>query len=191
MLLPEAHITTALLWRSVLIAAPVDVAVVCLLAWRIRTAMFRRLKWTLTATMAVFFAAVWAVLCCYIFWESVYRYVFPPWSRWLLPLAYGVGFGGAGWLSWWLALRLRGNSVVNFCVLVGLWGMAGHVWAVHRGLMVKPPMLQGASPEAAVVFSGFEFVFYAGVILTAAALVSRLREKFQPPGGSRAAGASH
>jgi hypothetical protein len=57
--------------------------------------------------------------------------------------------------------------------------------------MVKPPMLQGASPEAAVVFSGFEFVFYAGVILTAAALVSRLREKFQPPGGSRAAGASH
>ncbi len=38
----------------------------------------------------------------------------------------------------------------------------------------KPPMLLGAPPEAAVVFSAFEFVFYAGVILTIAKLLNWL-----------------
>ncbi len=190
MLLPNAHVTSAVLWRGVLIAAPIDIAFVCLLVWRIKAATFRRLQWPIAGTMAVFFAALWAVVACYLFWNSIYHYFFPAWSRWLLPLAYGLGFGCAGLMSWWLALRLPGHAVVNFCVLVGLWGMAGHVWAVHRGLMEKPPMLRGATPEAAVVFSGFEFVFYGGVILTIAALLSRLRERLQSPGRSRVADAS-
>lgn len=89
-------------------------------------------------------------------------------------------------LSWWLALRLPGKAVIDFCALVELWGMAAHVWAVHRGLMDKPPLLRGASPEAAVVFSGFEFVFYAGVILTVAALLSWARERFRQTNQNRA-----
>lgn len=189
MLLPEAHVTSTVLWRGVLIAAPVDVAFVGILAWRINTTTLRRLKWPIAATTAGFFAAVWAILGCYLYWESIYHYFFPAWSRWLLPFAYGLGFGVAGLLSWWLALRLPVRAVVNFCILVGLWGMTGHVWAVHRGLMDKPPMLRGASPAAAVVFSGFEFVFYAGLILTVATVLSRVRERFQSTGRARAAGA--
>lgn len=179
MLLSDIHVTSAVLWRSALIVAPVDVAFVSILAWWLGGAILRRLKWLIAGTTAAFFAVVWGVVACYLFWEPVYHYFFPAWSRWLLPLAYGLGFGCAGLLAWWLALRLRGNSVVNFCILVGLSGVAGHVWAVHRGLLEKPPMLQGASPVAAVLFSGFEFVFYGGLILTLAAVLGRVWEQLK------------
>lgn len=172
MLSSDVRITSAVLWHGVLIAVPIDVAFVYIVTWRIDAARFRRLKWPIAGTMAVFFAALWAFIACYLFWNPIYHYFFPAWSRWLLPFAYGIGFGCAGLISWSLARRLPGNVVVNFCILVGLWGLAGHVWAVHRGLMEKPPLLRGASPGAAVVFSGFEFVFYAGVILTVAASIA-------------------
>jgi len=177
--LADAHVTSELLWRAVFVAAPVDATVVFVLTRRIDAAAFRRLKWAIAGTTAGFFAAVWAILVCSLFWEPVYHYLFPAWSRWLLPAVYGLGFGAAGLLSYFLALRVRGNCVVNFCVLLALWGMAGHAWAVRRGLMEKPPLLQGASPAAAVVFSGFEFCFYAGVILTIAAEVGRVRARLQ------------
>jgi hypothetical protein len=51
-------------------------------------------------------------------------------------------------------------------------------------------MLQGASPEAAVLFSAFEFVFYAGVILITAKLLNRLWQRWRPVVRSRRAGAS-
>jgi hypothetical protein len=190
MWLADVRVTTEVLWRGVLLAIPVDVALVSFLVSRIDAATYRRLKWPIAATTAVFFAVVWALLACYLFWEPVYHYFFPAWSRWLLPLAYGLGYGCAGLLSHSLALSVRGNCVVNFCVLVGLWGMAGHIWAVHRGLLEKPPLLQGASPVAAVIFSGFEFVFYAGVILTVAALPGYVRERLQSRGRDPATGPS-
>jgi hypothetical protein len=169
-MLTDVHVTSAVLWRGVLIAAPIDVAFVSVLAWRIKLARFRQLKWPLAATTAVFFAAVWGIVACGYFWQPVYHYFFPEWARWGLPPLYGLLFGCAALVSWWLALRLYGNAVVRFCLAIGLWGMLGHIWAVYRGLLDKPPMLQGASPLAAVVFSGFEFVFYSCVILSLASL---------------------
>ncbi len=176
MLSPILHVTSGLLWRAVLVAAPVDVVFVSVLASRVSHARFRLLRWRLAVTTAAFFTGLWAVLASYLFWGPVYHYFFPEWARWLLPFANGLGFGAAALISGHLAMSLRGSAVVNFCVLMGLWGMASHVWAVHRGLIEKPPMLQGASPEAAVVFSGFEFVFYAGLILTVSNLLCRLRD---------------
>ncbi len=187
-LLRDVQVTSTVLWRGVLVAIPIDVVLVAILSRRIRTASFRRQKWSIVSTTARFFAAIWAVIACWLFWEPVYHYFFPAWSRWLLPIAYALGFGAAGLLSWALALRLRGSAVVNFCILMGLWGVAGHMWAVHRGLMYKPPMLRGGSPEAAVVFSGFEFVFYAGLILAVAGMIDWLRGRTSRR--SRAAGAA-
>jgi hypothetical protein len=46
--------------------------------------------------------------------------------------------------------------------------MVTHVWAVHLGIVDKPPMLQGASPVAAVVFAVFEFTLYWCIILSVA-----------------------
>jgi hypothetical protein len=183
----QVHVTSAMLWRSILIVAPVDVVFVSFLASWVRFASLRKAQWLVAGTTAGFVAAVWTLVVSYLFWDRVYHYFFPEWSRWLLPVVYGLGFGAAGFVSWWLALRLRGNAVVNFCALLGFWGAVGHVWAVHRGLMDKPPMLRGASPEAAVIFSWLEFVFYAGVILAIAQLLNRL---WQPIARSRGAGAS-
>jgi hypothetical protein len=169
-MLTDAHVTSPVLWRGVLIAVPIDVAFVSVLAWRVKLARFRRLKWPLAATTAVFFAAIWGIVACGYFWQPVYHYFFPEWSRWVLPPLYGLLFGCASLVSWWLALRLHGNAVVSFCLAIGLSGMLGHIWAAYRGLLDKPPMLQGASPVAAVVFSGFEFMFYSCVILSLASL---------------------
>ncbi len=190
MALSGPSVTSAVLWWGVLIAAPLDAAFLWILAGQIKTGTFRRLKWPIVWTTAAYFAVVWAVVVCGFFWEPVYHYLYPAWSRPLLPVAYGLGFGCAGWISWRLALYLRGSATVFFCVFVGLWGMAGHAGGVHRGLVEKPPMLHGASAAAVVLFSGFEFVFYGGVILTIAALLARAWQRLHPLDRGRAAGAS-
>jgi hypothetical protein len=110
------------------------------------------------------------------FWEPVYHYVFPEWARWVIPPIYGVVFAAVGWLFYWLALRLPGNPVVNLCFLGGLWGMITHIWAIYRGILDKPPMLQGASPVAAAVMPIFEFIFYWCVILSTASLLRGRRD---------------
>jgi hypothetical protein len=51
--------------------------------------------------------------------------------------------------------------------------MVTHLWAVYRGIADKPPMLQGASPTAAVIIAIFEFMFYWCIILSAAALAHK------------------
>jgi hypothetical protein len=43
-------------------------------------------------------------------------------------------------------------------------------------------MLQGVSPLAAVIFSGFEFVFYGAFILTVATLLRQGWELLRPRG---------
>jgi hypothetical protein len=105
------------------------------------------------------------------FWEPVYQYVFPDWSRWFIPPVYALFFGLISLLFWWLALRLSGNPVLGFLLLGGLWGSLTHVWAISRGILDKPPMLQGASPWAAIVLPFFEFIFYWCIILAVSTFV--------------------
>jgi hypothetical protein len=169
---PELKVTTALLWRATLIFALIDAGFVPLLARRIKPERLRQLKWTLAATMVIFWSALWTWVF-YSFWESVYHYFFPEWARWLLPPVYGLLFAAVGLVFWWLALRLPGNAVATFCLLGGLWGMITHIWAVTRGLVDKPPMLQGVDPVAAVVIAGFEFMFYWCIMLSIASLMQR------------------
>ena len=188
MQMPDMPITSEVLWQGVLLVAPIDAALILTLGLWIDDATFRRRKWLIAGVTGLFFALLWGIVACYLFWDPVYRYFFPAWSRLLLPFAYGLGFGVAAWFSCGVALRVGGNCVVSFCVLTGLWGMAGHVWAIHRGLLEKPPLLRGASTAAAVIFSGFEFMFYAGVILALSALTEHVVARLQR--GRRRAAAS-
>ena len=87
-----------------------------------------------------------------------------PTNLWLL-------YAGISLLFWWLAVRLRGNAVVNFCLFGGLWGMITHLFAVSIGIVTKPPVLQGAAPAATVIFAIFEFMLYWCIILTIAVLL--------------------
>ncbi len=168
---PDVKVTTEVLWRATLIFAPIDAVFVSILAWRIDGSAFRAFKRMLIITTAIFWFAMWLVMVSGMFWDSVYHYVFPSWARWYIPPSYGLLFGAVAWLFWHLALRIPGRSVVNYCLLGGLWGALTHVWAISRGILDRPPMLQGASPVAAVVFPIFEFILYWCITVSVASLL--------------------
>jgi hypothetical protein len=46
-----------------------------------------------------------------------------------------------------------------------------HLQAVQRGIVDRPPLLQGAAPAAAVVIAFFEFTFYWALCVAIAALL--------------------
>ena len=167
---PGFRITSEMLWRGTLLFALIDAAFVPILVWRISKPTFRQLSRALFATTAIFWCCIW-IWAVGNFWDSVYRYVFPGWARWLIPPVYGLLFAGVGLLFWWLATRLPGTPVASFCLLGGLWGMITHLWAVLLGIVEKPPVLQGAAPAAAVTVAVFEFMFYWCLILSIAALL--------------------
>ena len=170
MLPPGVKITTDVLWLGTLIFAAIDAVFIPILAWRIHPATFRRLKWVLGITTAIFWSSLWT-WGLVNFWDSIYRYVFPAWAHWFIPPTFGLLYAGISVLFWWLALHFRGNAVVNFCLLGGLWGMLTHLLAVFLGIVNKPPILQGAAPVAAVIFAIFEFMLYWCIILTVAVLM--------------------
>jgi len=167
MLPPGVKITTEILWRGTLSFAVIDLVLISILAWRIKPAAFRRIKWTLVVVSAIFWSSLWT-WGLVTFWDSVYQYVFPAWAHWLIPPIFGLLDAGFCLFIWWAALRLRGYTVVNFILLGGLWGMITHLFAVAIGIVTKPPVLQGASPAAAVIFAIFEFMLYWCVILSVA-----------------------
>lgn len=171
----DQKVTTEILWRGALIFALIDAVLVGFLVRRITPVWLRQLKWTIVATTGVVWCVIWILMACF-FWERVYHYVFPEWARWVIPPVYGVLFAAVGWLFYSLALRLPGNPVVNLCLLGGLWGMITHIWAIHRGILDKPPMLQGASPVAAAIMPIFEFIFYWCIILGIASLLRRRQD---------------
>ena len=172
----ELKVTTEVLWRGAVIFALIDVVFVAVLTKVVKPSDLHSMKWRLFMFMAVFFCALFGTLVSLIFWEPVYSYVFPAWARWLIPPVYGLLFAFSGLFFWWLSFRLPSNPVMNFCILGGLWGIISHIWAIYRGILEKPPMLQGASPFAAVIIAAFEFIFYWCVCLSLTFFVQHLRK---------------
>lgn len=170
--IPEgAHVTTAVLLRGTLMFVILDVPLLYLL-WRlVKPPAFAGLRHILAVVAAIAYAIIstWAVT---YFWDRVYGYVFPSWSRWYLPAAQAVLTGALAWFAARAASRLR-LPVIAFCLLGGAWGVVSHVFAVFRGIVSRPPFLQGAHPAAAVLIAFFEFTFYWGVIALVSYLVSR------------------
>jgi hypothetical protein len=164
------RVTSEMVWRATCVFAVTDAAFVPVLVWRVNRSTSRQLAWALFATAATFWCGIWA-WALLSFWDSVYRYMFPGWARCLIPPAYGLLFAGVGVLSWRLALRFPGSPVISFCLSGGLWGMITHLWAVHLGIVEKPPVLQGVAPAAAVTLAVFEFLCSWCIILSVAALL--------------------
>ncbi len=158
-------ITSELLWLVTVIFAAIDSVFISLLAWRIKPATFRQIKWILAGMTAIFWICLWT-WALVTFWDPIYQYVFPAWAHWFIAPAFGLLDTGICLLFWRLALSLRGNPVVYFCLLGGAWGMASHLIAVAIGIVTKPPILQGASPAAAIIFAIFEFMLYWCIILS-------------------------
>jgi hypothetical protein len=60
--------------------------------------------------------------------------------------------------------------VLNYFIFGGLVGSLTHLWAIHRGILNKPPLLQGVSLVSALVLPFFEFIFYWSIILGLASI---------------------
>jgi hypothetical protein len=173
----NVQVTSAMLWWATLIGIVVDSMFVIVLLRRVTTEKFRHLKWPLVVTSGIFWTAIWLFLGCVFYWDSVYGYVFPAWARWYIPPCYGLMFAAIAWLIWWAAAHLPGNPLLTYFLLGGAVGTITHIWAIYRGILDKPPMLQGVSPLSATVFPFFEFVFYWCVILTLASTIHDFRNR--------------
>lgn len=176
MIPPDFRVTTDLLWRGALLFALLDVALVSGLRWRLKPAFFRQLQWELLVVNALFWFCLWFGVIGY-FWESVYRYVFPDWTRWVMPFFQAGLSTLVAALAWRLANRSRLHPVLSFVLVGGAWGIVSHGWAVTRGIVDRPPPLQGASPVAAAVIAAFEFMFYGCLILIGAAALHLIRQR--------------
>jgi hypothetical protein len=166
-------ITTDMLLKGALLFAILDMIFLPVLSRHVRTDFFITIKWNLVlATGLVWFGIWWSVL--FYFWEDVYRYVFPAWSRHWIPFVFGLLMAGASLLFWMIAKNSNRIPIILFCLCSGAWGACTHIWAISRGIMTKPPMLQGGSPLAAILIAFFEFTFYWVIITTLAALSGKI-----------------
>jgi uncharacterized membrane protein len=168
-------VTSEILWRGALLFAIIDLVFVSILARTIKPGDLFKMKWALTIIMALFFFILFGSVVSILFWDSVYRYVFPYWTRWIIPPVYGLLFSLAGLLFWWIATRIKIYPVVIFCLLGGLWGVTTHIIAINRGILDKPPMLKGSGPVAALTVAAFEFIFYWCTCLTITRLILIIR----------------
>jgi hypothetical protein len=166
---PDFKLTDAVFWWGALIVALVDAAWMALLARRVKAGVFPGLKRWLVLVAALFWAGLWWWVLTN-FWDIVYGYFFPAELRGWLPLLYGLLFAAIAWLLWLIAVRTR-FPVAVFCLLGALTGALTHLWAVYRGILIHPPMLQGLNPFPVLLFATAEFGFYWCLILSLASLL--------------------
>ena len=167
----DVKITTDLLYKAALVFALMDAIYIPLLVWRVRAETFRRMKWSLFIAAALVWYGIWA-WAIGNFWEPVYSYVFPVWAQTWVPWIAFVVAGIVALGLWMMAIRFPWRPVVTFCLMSGVLGSMTHIWAVYRGIVTKPPILQGASPLAAVIIAFFEYIFYWCTILVIANLIN-------------------
>jgi hypothetical protein len=171
----QVRVTTELLWRATALFSLITGGLLPLLARWVPRERFATLRTHLAgATFAVWFA-IWSVMVI-VFWDGVYAFFFPAWSRWLLPLVMAPGFAATSMVLWRLARRARRRSVLVFVLLGACLGPLTHAWAVFRGLVSKPPLLHGASRLAAIAVSLPEFALYFAAIVGLASLCATLGE---------------
>jgi len=167
----DIKITTETLYRGALFFALIDAVYVPLLVWRVKEETFRKLKWLLVIAAALVWFGIWS-WAIGNFWNEVYFYLFPPWAHTWIPRIAFVGAGIVALGLWTISLRIKGKTVLTYCLIGGTLGSLTHIWAVYRGVVTKPPMLQGASPLGAVIIAFFEYIFYWCVILTLATIMN-------------------
>jgi hypothetical protein len=173
MILENFKVLSEQFWMSALIVALVDVAFVALLIWRIKPSRFRELKWPLAGTAAIFWS-IFGVGLVWIFWDSYYQYFFPAWFHsggilLYVPVVYGV----FALISHWLAFRIPGNPIINFCVLVGLESLIEHLGGIYGLKILEVPILREASPVSILAFSFPEYIFYWCIVIGIAMLFQK------------------
>lgn len=166
-------LTSELLWQAAFVTALIDAPLLILAARWVPSRLFYELKWYLAGAAFAVYAVLWGVLGSVCFWEAVYQAIFPAWSRWLLPVGFGLLYGAAALAFWRASILAAKRQVVWFCMLGGLASLVGHSIGIGLGLL-RAPMLAEVSAESALVFGVFEFIFYWCAISGLAAVGRRL-----------------
>jgi hypothetical protein len=169
-------VTSSILWKAALIFALLDLVFLLILIWTVKQERFREMRRSLAISTGIIWFMIWLNMNIF-FWDPVYHYVFPTFARWLIPPVYAACFAFLSWAFWWVATGIQSYSVVWFCLLGGLLGMLTHMWAITRGIIDKPPMLQGVSPIAVCVMPVFEFVFYYCIIVSLATVLQKILKR--------------
>jgi hypothetical protein len=175
MILPDVKIASETFWLCAVVTALMDVGLVLFLVRRIQPDRFRQLHWAIVLATAAFWMS-YGLLLFALAWESYYAKFLPnpaerSLARSLLEL---LIYQPLGLILWWLALRLPGNPVVNFCLLGGLQSVPEHLWGIYGlGMLDQVPFLQEASPASVLAFAVPEYVLYWGSVLSLALLLQR------------------
>ena len=153
------RVTSELLWRATLVAVLIDTPLLILVGRWVSSELFGKLKWHLAGAAFAVYAALWGTFASVYFWDAVYKAVFPAWSRWLLPVGYGLLFGAFALAFWRVSITAARWQAMWFSLLGGLVSLVGHGIGIRRGLL-RVPLLAEASAASALVFGVFEFIFY-------------------------------
>jgi len=172
MIIEDIVITTDILLQGASIFALLDAVLIPLLIWQIKPALFIQIKWTLVIISGLAWFGIWKLVLS-LFWDSVYIHVFPEGGREWLPLIFGLLMAGFSLGIWSLARNGKHHPLPIFFFLSGFWGVLTHIWAIQRGIL-RPPMLRGASPLAALLIAFFEYIFYWCIITFIAATIHRI-----------------
>jgi hypothetical protein len=147
---------------------------ICLLAWRVKPAQFRLLRWQAVGFSSALFWSVFAGVMISYAWDFYYRYYAPSWDRIVAPLGAIVLYFLLGLLLRWAALRLPGNPIISFCLLGGLESVPEHAIAIYRFHILQIPFLQDTTATAIFILAYFEYTVYWSLALCLAIAVDRL-----------------
>jgi hypothetical protein len=142
-----------------LIAVLIDAPLLILVARRVSSELFCKLKWYLAVAAFAAYAVLWGTFGSAYFWDGVYKAIFPAWARWLLPVGYGLLYGALALAFWRASILAARWQAVWFSLLGGLVSLVGHGIGINRGLL-RVPLLADVSAVSALVFGVFEFIFY-------------------------------
>jgi hypothetical protein len=100
-----SRLTSDLLWWATSITALIDVVLLLLVARFVSAELFAKLKWHVAAAASIVYALLWGVLGSVLFWDTAYSAVFPVWSRWLLPVGFGLLYGALALAFWQVSIH--------------------------------------------------------------------------------------
>jgi hypothetical protein len=159
-----SRLTSDLLWWATSITALIDVVLLLLVARFVSAELFAKLKWHVAAAASIVYALLWGVLGSVLFWDTAYSAVFPVWSRWLLPVGFGLLYGALALAFWQVSIHAPRWQAVLFCLLGGGMSLVGHWIGITRGLL-RVPLLAETSVISVLSFGVTEFIVYLCVIV--------------------------
>ena len=159
----DIKLSTHDIWFSTLIFGAMGVALGLPLVFLFKDADFKSSPVPVSLASALFWGVA-AILAIFGFWDLYYKYIFPAYMRWLVPLELLL-YGALGLGLWWLSAQLPGRAVVWFLLLGGFEGVLEHVFGIY-GLHIldKVSWLQGSPPLPLLVFSFFEYIVYWALV---------------------------